>query len=81
MRVSACAVLWVYMFTLMEAKPSPPAQEAFLGQRVSNDDISTSNRPLALYGWYTGTALDLLLECVSQLCQLNQICHAPWILY
>lgn len=50
MSVSVCVVLGVYMFTLMEAKPSPPAQEAFLGQHVSNDDISTSNRPLELYG-------------------------------
>lgn len=30
------------VLALREAGPSPPAQETFLGQRVSNDDISTS---------------------------------------
>lgn len=51
------------MLTLREAGPSPPAQETFLGQRVSNDDISTS--------WHT--APWLIRRAWPQICRCPSV--------
>lgn len=41
------------ILNVIEAKALPPAQEAFVGQSVSNDDINTPNRPLKQCSTFT----------------------------
>lgn len=47
----------LFLPTLVEAKPSPPAPGTFLGPHVSNYDIRSFIRGLALHNRYTPLGL------------------------